>query len=264
MTERVRWWRRRSALRGVGGWLCAFLLLQAGPASAGALERAMLGMSAIVDLTHPIAECSTPADQPRTDPSGGENQASRDGCGAGKRDFGTRLTLQATARSDRRTVARIPSHELLALAVVVSVAQKVGQLPEYQATVDDLRAWERKYGRIPKHSAVLLNTGWAARWIEPARYANPDPHGMPQVPGFSPAAVVYLVDERQVRGLGLDAFIPDKPVTRSLNQGVPAGVWWIENLDNLDRLPTKGAKLVIAPLRIEAVSAPVRVIAILP
>jgi kynurenine formamidase len=36
------------------------------------------------------------------------------------------------------------------------------------------------------------------------------------------------------------------------------------NLTNLDRLPSKGAKLVIAPLRLEAGSAPVRVFAILP
>ena len=172
--------------------------------------------------------------------------------------------MQAKPRSEQRTVARIPSRELLASAVVVSITQKVGQFPEYQVTVDDLRVWERRNGRIPKQSVVLLNTGWATRWSEPFRYANPDPHGIPQVPGFSPAAVAYLVDDRQVRGLGLDAFVPDKPVTRSLNQGVPAGVWWIENLDNLDRLPIKGAKLVVAPLRIEAVSAPARVIAILP
>jgi kynurenine formamidase len=36
------------------------------------------------------------------------------------------------------------------------------------------------------------------------------------------------------------------------------------NLTNLDRLPAKGTKLVIAPLRLEAGSAPTRVIAILP
>jgi kynurenine formamidase len=45
---------------------------------------------------------------------------------------------------------------------------------------------------------------------------------------------------------------------------VPSGVWRLENLANLDRLPVKGAKLIIAPLRLEAASAPVRVIALLP
>jgi kynurenine formamidase len=45
---------------------------------------------------------------------------------------------------------------------------------------------------------------------------------------------------------------------------MPPGVWQLENLVNLDRLPAKGSKLVVAPLRIEATIAPARVIAILP
>jgi kynurenine formamidase len=45
---------------------------------------------------------------------------------------------------------------------------------------------------------------------------------------------------------------------------VPPGTWLIENLANLDRLPIKGAKLIVAPLRLEAASASARVIAILP
>jgi len=43
-----------------------------------------------------------------------------------------------------------------------------------------------------------------------------------------------------------------------------AGKHRIEILTNLDRLPMKGAELVIASLRVEAASAPARVIAILP
>jgi kynurenine formamidase len=45
---------------------------------------------------------------------------------------------------------------------------------------------------------------------------------------------------------------------------VPPGAWLIENLANLDRLPIKGTKLIVAPLRLEAASASARVIAILP
>ena len=45
---------------------------------------------------------------------------------------------------------------------------------------------------------------------------------------------------------------------------VPPGAWLIENLANLDRLPIKGAKLIVAPLRLEAAYASARVIAILP
>jgi kynurenine formamidase len=75
------------------------------------------------------------------------------------------------------------------------------------------------------------------------------------------------VNDRQVRGVGLDAFAPD--TLPGAGGGVPVsivpfGAWQIENLTNLDRLPIKGAKLIVAPLRLEAASAPARVIGILP
>jgi kynurenine formamidase len=239
------------------------LLFQASPASAGALERAMLGKSAIVDLSHPSIECPSPAEPP---PAGtaGENRTARDDCGTPGRDFQTRLTLQPGPRSDTRSVAQVAPRELLASAVVVSVAQKSSQSPEYQVTLDDLRAWERKHGRIPKQTVVLMNTGWAVRWKDPGRYANVDASGAPQVPGVSPAAAAFLVDERQVRGLGLDVFVPERAPARRLIPAAPTGLWWLENLDSLDRLPARGVKLIIAPLRVEAVSVPARVIAILP
>jgi kynurenine formamidase len=134
-------------------------------------------------------------------------------------------------------------------------------------TADDLRAWERRNGRISKESVVLLHTGWSRRWGDPVRYLNLDAQGVPRVPGFSLAALNFLVSERGVRGVGLDAFFPNgTPGSRDEEaRALPhAGKWQLVNLTNLNLLPAKGAKLVIAPLRLEAGSAPVRVIAILP
>ena len=45
-----RWWDRRGWFRAVATLLA--VLLQVSPATAGALERAILGKSAIVDLSH--------------------------------------------------------------------------------------------------------------------------------------------------------------------------------------------------------------------
>jgi kynurenine formamidase len=112
---------------------------------------------------------------------------------------------------------------------------------------------------------VLLRTGWAQRWSEPVRYSNHDLQGVPRVPGFSVAALAFLVEERQIRGLGLDTLLPRDAVPGDPGLRIaPPEVWRLENLANLDRLPVKGAKLIIAPLRLEAASAPARVIALLP
>lgn len=212
----------------------------------------MLGKSTVVDLSHAV-----PADAERHD--AGEASAAR--------SLGTRLNARGLVGREPPSVAQIPSRDLLVSAVVLNVVPKVAQSPDYQVTVEDLKGWERQNGRIPKKSAVLIHTGWARRWAEAARYVNEDAHGVPQVPGFSPAAVAFLVTERQVSGVGVDAFVPDPPPSATgdaVLPRMPPGVWQLENLVNLDRLPARGVKLVVAPLRVEATTAPVRVMAILP
>lgn len=246
--------------------------LQVEEAAAGALERAMLGKSQVVDLTNVQSEVPSPSGSHE----GGRPEAPREGerSNAAPRvtpagELVTRLYLPASLVKGKPTVARFPARELLALAVVVDIAARVAGAADYRLAVEDLQAWERRNGRIPKGSVVLLHTGWARRWSDPARYLNLDPQGVPRVPGFSPGAIAFLLGERDIRGVGLDAWIPEEA------PGIPggedgtrpllyAGKWQLVNLTNLDRLPAKGAKLVVAPLRLDAGSAPARVIAILP
>jgi len=250
------------------------LLLQVEQAAAGALERAMLGKSQVVDLTQVQTESA---------PAGGVQEPARpEGVGENDRNSAaqrvpvagelvTHLHLPSSVLKGKPTVAQIPARDLLAHAVVVDVAPRVAQAADYHVTAEDLRAWERRNGRIPKDSMVLLHTGWARRWNEsdPTRYLNLDSQGVPRVPGISTGAIAFLVNERDIRGVGLDTWVPE------VAPGVPggedgtrpllyAGKWQLVNLTNLERLPAKGAKLVIAPLRVESGSAPARVIAILP
>jgi kynurenine formamidase len=259
MARLVPWRNGRRRCACVSATLLGYLLLQTAAAWAGALERAMLGKSTVVDLTHIVGEPSPRPERPQLD-APGEREGAHDGADA-VMDSGTQLRAGSANGREPRTVAQIPSDELFVSAVVVNIKPKVAKSPDYQATVEDLRAWERQNGRIPRRTAVLLNTGWSRWWADPARYVNQDAHGVPKVPGFSPAAVAFLVGERQVRGLGVDALIPHGD---SISPVLSAGLWQLENLANLDRLPAKGAKLVVAPIRMEAAAAPVRVIAILP
>jgi kynurenine formamidase len=263
------------------------LFLQAEQAAAGALERAMLGKSQVVDLTHALNERAhsqppdlsvTPSATPPVPPSAGQERPRNEVIGEADRmsasarssvpaDLTTHLELPMAVVKGKATVAQIPARELFVHAVLVDVSAKVSQIEDYQLTADDLRAWERRNGRISKESVVLLHTGWSRRWGDPVRYLNLDAQGVPRVPGFSLAALNFLVSERGVRGVGLDAFFPNgTPGSRDEEaRALPhAGKWQLVNLTNLNLLPAKGAKLVIAPLRLEAGSAPVRVIAILP
>lgn len=246
-----------------------WLLWPAQPVLAGALERAMLGKATVVDLSHVVGEpAHAPAAQelPRQESEEGEHpRPSPRAPLAG--ELGTHLDVPAAGLNDKPTVAHITPRQLLVQAVVVNIAALVAERGEYRATVGDLQAWERRNGRIPKQAMVLLHTGWSRRWSDPARYLNLDPQGVAKVPGFSAAALAFLVNDRDVRGVGLDAFTPEGSLATGSSDGralLLKGRFQIENLTNLDRLPPKGVKLVIMPLRVEGGSAPARVIAILP
>ncbi len=248
------------------------LALQAEEAAAGALERAMLGKSTVVDLTHAVdgrQPLGGGQDQPRPETAGEAERTSSMLRLPLSDELVTHLDLPASVVKGKPTVAQMPARDLFVHAVMVDVAAKVALTSEYRVTVEDLQAWERRNGRIPKGSVVLLHTGWSRRWADPPRYLNLDAQGVPRVPGFSAGAITFLVSERDIRGVGRDTWDPEVPPgshggdngTRPLLQ---AGKWQLVNLNNLDRLPAKGTKLVIAPLRLESGSAPARVIAILP
>jgi len=87
-------------------------------------------------------------------------------------------------------------------------------------------------------------------------------------PGFGVDAATLLV-ERGVVGLGIDTLgidpgeVADFSVHRSVT--LPRGVWHVENLTNLDRLPAVGAWIVALPMKIaDGSGAPVRVVAFVP
>ena len=122
---------------------------------------------------------------------------------------------------------------------------KVAGNDDYAVTVDDLRRYERRHGRIPRGAAVIAWTGWDARWGTPA-YANLDADGVIHQPGFSIEAAQWLVDNRKldVRGaLGTDTFGPDLGIDDTFAVSVllyDQHRISLENLTNLAALPATG------------------------
>ena len=75
--------------------------------------------------------------------------------------------------------------ELIVPAVVVNIAHRAARDPD-TVTVDDLRAFERRHGRIPRDSAVLMDSGWAAKVGDVAAYRGADAEGVLHFPGSGP------------------------------------------------------------------------------
>ncbi|MFO0730353.1 MAG: cyclase family protein [Nitrospiraceae bacterium] len=165
----------------------------------------------------------------------------------------------------------IPLDRSMGPAVVLDVRRSVEADWDYRLSIQDIQQWESNHGSVPPGSLVLLFTGWGTGWSDRARYfgsSAPDKPGTLHFPGYSREAVEYLIAKRSIRGIGIDTASVDYgpsqdfPVHQVLNG---AGLYALENVAHLDRVPTTGASVIALPLKIKGGSGgPVRIIAVLP
>jgi len=162
---------------------------------------------------------------------------------------GTHWGAPSHFNADQPGADELDTADLFLPAVKVDVRDRAVD-PDYAVTVDDLRAWEAVHGEIPPESAVVLHTGWEDRWGTPA-FANLDADGRLHQPGFSLAAVEWLVATGRLgrRGaLGTDTFGPDVGVDGSF--AVSKLLYRehrisLEVLANLAELPPTGAWVLV-------------------
>ncbi len=180
--------------------------------------------------------------------------------------FGTHIDAPAHGCEGKLTIDQIHLDNLIIPAVILNVQKKVANNHDYALTVDDILEWEEKFGSIQNNPVILMHTGWNKYWNQPKLYLNQDEKGVMHFPGFSEEAVKFLVDERNINGIGVDTLSidcgnsTDFPAHKVLFE---ANKYALENLTNLEQLPAIGAILIIAPLKLENGSgSPVRVFGI--
>ena len=169
------------------------------------------------------------------------------------------------------TVDNIDLRTFIGPAVVVDASAEVAANDDWLLTVEHLQAWEEKHGRIPAGAWLLFRTGWAKRLSDPAKYVNMREDGA-HTPGPTQAAVEWLIQERDVRGFGVETINTDAGQSYAWPIPYPchnlmhgANKYGLQCLNNLDQLPATGAVIVAAPLKIKQGSgSPLRVLALVP
>jgi kynurenine formamidase len=182
--------------------------------------------------------------------------------------LGTHLDAPNHFEAGKPSVDQIPARDLFGPGVVIDVSGPASADANYLVSLDDVKKFEADHGPIPAGAIVLANTGWARFWKQPDRYQGRDVRDQLHFPGFAPEAVEFLIKERSVRGVGLDTLSVDPglsrdfPVHHLLGKAERFG---LENLAQLDKLPSKDFYVFVAPIKIETGSGgPARVFAILP
>jgi kynurenine formamidase len=86
-------------------------------------------------------------------------------------------------------------------------------------------------------------------------------------PGFHPESTDWLMKERRVRGMAVDTMSLDYGASKDFKTHyawLPSGRWGLESVANLDRVPPRGATLVVGAPKIRgATGGPTRVLALL-
>jgi kynurenine formamidase len=173
-----------------------------------------------------------------------------------------------------RTIDQIPLAQWIGPAVKIDARQQCARDRDYLLSVEDIKQWEKKYGRIPAGAWVIMYTGIGTQFYpDPKRVLGTDKKGLTALPelsfpAFSPASAEFLTSQRDIKGIALDT--PSIDYGKSQDFRVHriicgANKLGLENIANLDKLPVKGATLYVIPMSIKgATGAPARVFAILP
>ena len=162
--------------------------------------------------------------------------------------IGTHLDAPGHFVPGGRLAPELRPAELVVEAVVIDIAGRAARDPDTVVTVDDLRAFERRHGRIPRNAAVLMDSGWAAKVGDPAAYRNPDAADTLHFPGFGAEACEWLLRRRGIRSLGVDTLSLDPGNSTTFDVHLllaEADRYGLENLNNLDRIPKRGATIFV-------------------
>lgn len=185
--------------------------------------------------------------------------------------WGTHVDPPAHFIRGLRTLDQISVKEMIMPLAVIDVHDKVAANPDYTITMEDVKAWEKKHGRIPEGAFVAMRTDWSKRWPDTDAMQNKDGNGIAHYPGWSQEVLTYLYEERGITASGHEPTDTDPGIATS--QGdysleayiLSTDHYQIELLTNLDKVPEAGALVVVAfPKPRDGSGFPARVFAIVP
>ncbi|MDN6161949.1 MAG: cyclase family protein [Atopostipes sp.] len=185
---------------------------------------------------------------------------------------GTHIDAPKHFAKGKRDLLDINQKERFLDLYVIHLEDKVKEIPGYAVTVEDIKDFESKYGKIPAESFVAFSSGWYKRFDDPEAFKNEDDDGVEHTPGWSIPALKFLSQERKVTAIGHESLNTDSGVDAAKQGFLDAEHYWlaedkyqIELMANLDQVPATGSVIFIGVPNIkDSPGFPAEVLAILP
>lgn len=162
-----------------------------------------------------------------------------------------------------RTIEKVTPEELVGPLCVINIRAQVAADVDYMIQVEDLTRYVARHGPIPDRAWVAMDSGWSRFAYNEVEYKNIGADGKNHHPGWSGAAIQWLLDNTNYTGIAVDTLSSDKGNTvtfeaHATNMGNDKLA--VESLDLSDpRIPASGAWIVMSVVKIQgAPEAPVR------
>jgi len=169
---------------------------------------------------------------------------------------GTHVDVPGHFQTGGRLLDEITPAELVLPIAVLDISARVASNPDTQVNVADIQQHENTYGQIPAGSVVFMYSGWESRLQSgAAAYRGEDANGVFHFPGWSAAAVSWLLNHRGISSVGVDTLSLDPgPSTtfdvHNLLLG-DADRIGLENVAHLATIPRAGAVLSIGAIPLQ-------------
>jgi kynurenine formamidase len=175
--------------------------------------------------------------------------------------YGTHVDPPAHFAKGGITMDKIPLVEMILPLVVFDSTCFLAADPSHAFSLHDLLAWEAQNGRVPSGAFAALRTDMSKEFENDSERFKRTPF-----PGWSLEAVKFLVEERGITAIGHESL--DADTTGNMETEtylLTSGHYQIEVMANLDKVPAKGALIVVSwPKVKDGLGFPARAFAILP
>ncbi len=175
--------------------------------------------------------------------------------------YGTHVDPPAHFAENGITMDEIPLKQMILPLIVLDNTPYQKKDANHAFSLADLKAWEKKYGQVPRGAFVALRTDMSKDFD-----SNPERFKRAPFPAWAFDTIKFLYEQRGVTATGHEAM--DTDTTDKMDSEtwiLQHGHYQIEVMANLDKVPQKGALIVVTwPKVRKGLGFPARAFAILP
>jgi kynurenine formamidase len=178
-------------------------------------------------------------------------------------DVGTHIDSPIHFIPGGRAIHQLTLQELIAHGAVIDVSSKCAHNHDYELTVQDVTDFEARFGRIPDKALVVMKTGWGSKFAlatgangynNPYIGAREGDDNTGHFPGFHADAAQFLLDYREIVGIGIDTASLDYGMSATFPVHVKilgADKYQIENMDLSSCPEGMGMTFMALPIKVE-------------